>query len=237
MAPRKQIPAPEDFSGFSEEAFRFLRRLKKNNHRDWFLPRKATFEKELQEPMMLLLQAIENEMKKNNLPLRMKPKGMLSRIYRDVRFSANKDPYHTFLSGALFRNGRKTAPGVLYVHMAEKEHFAAVGFWQPDRAALTSWRVRMQADPEAFFRMIKQLKNKNFSLDDAHLPRGFEGTEGSPIGEYLRFQSFVIMRPITKAEMTSPELPQLVARFALDAKPLLDYGSKVPEEKPTVFLD
>jgi uncharacterized protein (TIGR02453 family) len=241
MAPRKIVAAPSDFSGFSEEAFRFLRGLKKNNDRDWFLPRKAIFEKQLQEPLTQLLLVIEGEMKKNQVPLLTKQKGTLSRIYRDVRFSANKDPYHTFLSGTLVRNGKKTAPGVLYVHVGEKEQLAAVGFWQPERPALTNWRLRMQAEPNAFLNMIKQLKNKGLVLDDMHrlqrMPRGFEAEDGTPIGEYLRYQSFVIVRPITKAETMSAELPHLVARFALDAKPLLEYGWKVPIQPPTVFLD
>jgi uncharacterized protein (DUF2461 family) len=69
------------------------------------------------------------------------------------------------------------------------------------------------------------------------MPRGFETAEGSPIGEYLRFQSFVIMRPLSKAEVMSAKLPQTVARFAMDAAPLLEYGWTVPQAKPTVFLD
>jgi len=241
MAPRKIVPAPSDFAGFSEEAFRFLRGLKKNNDRDWFLPRKAIFEKQLQEPLTQVLLAIESELKKSQLPLLAKQKGMLSRIYRDVRFSANKDPYHTFLSGTLVPNGRKNAPGVLYVHVGEKEQLTGVGFWQPERPALTNWRLRMQAEPEIFLSMINQLKKKGLALDDAHrlqrMPRGFEAQDDTPIGEYLRYQSFVITRPITKAEVMSAELPHLIARFALEAKPLLEYGWKLPVQASTEFLD
>ncbi len=234
-------PAASAFPGFREEAFSFLKKLAKNNDREWFLPRKAIFEKELQEPMTRLMLALESEMKKNRLPLATKPKGVLSRIYRDVRFSADKSPYHTFVGGALYRHGKKSAPGVLYVHLGEKEQFAAVGFWQPERPILTNWRVKIQAEPKAFLNMIKQLKSKKLALSDSHrlqrMPRGFESSEGAPIGEFLRFQSFVIMRPLSREETRSADLPQLIARFALEAKPLLEYGWAVPEQKPTVFVD
>ena len=118
----------EEFLGFGEEAFRFLKGLTKNNDRDWFLPRKATFEQELQRPMLQLILAVESEMKKRKIPLLSKAKAPLSRIYRDIRFSANKSPYHTFVSGTLHKQGKKTAAGALYIHVGEKEHFAAVGF-------------------------------------------------------------------------------------------------------------
>ena len=241
MAPKTKNAMNSSFPGFREEAFRFLRGLTKNNDREWFLPRKSTFEEELQQPMTQLMLAIESEMKNNKVPLLTKPKAIVSRIYRDVRFSANKSPYHNFVSGTLHRNGRKTAPGVLYVHVAEKEQFAAVGFWQPERPALTNWRLHMQAKPKEFLEMIKQLKNKKLELADMHklqrMPRGFEAEESSSIGEYLRFQSFIIMHNLTKAETMSPELPQIVTRFALDALPLIKYGWAIPEAKPTVFLD
>jgi uncharacterized protein (TIGR02453 family) len=229
------------FLGFREEAFLFLKRLAKNNHRDWFLPRKTIFEKELQGPMTQLMLAIEGEMKKSKVPLQTNPKAVLSRIYRDIRFRADKSPYHTFVGGALYRNGRKNAPGALYVHMSVKEQFAEVGFWQPERPMLTNWRLKMQAEPKTFQKMIQQLKSKKLELSRMHrlqrMPRGFEAQEASPIAEFLRLQSFVVARPIAKEEAMSAELPQLVGRFALDAKPLLEYGWTVPEVKPAIFID
>ncbi len=235
-------PAASDaFPGFSEEAFLFLKKLAKNNHRDWFLPRKGVFEEQLHGPMTQLMLAIEGEMKRKKVPLQTKPKAILTRIYRDIRFREDKRPYHTFVGGALYRNGKKTSPGALYVHMSEKEQFAEVGFWQPERPVLTNWRLKMQAEPKTFLKLVRQLKSKKLEISTTHrlqrMPRGFEAHEGSPIGEFLRLQSFVVMRPIKKEETMSAELPRLVARFALDAKPLLEYGWAVPEVKPVILLD
>lgn len=241
MATKTKTAVGGAFPGFREEAFQFLKKLAKNNDRDWFLPRKPVFEEQVQVPMTQLMLSIEAEMKKSKVPLRTNPKAVLSRIYRDIRFRADKRPYHTFLSGALYREGKKTAQGVLYVHMGEKEQFAAAGFWQPERPVLTNWRLKIQAEPKAFLKMIKQLKSKKLEIENGHhlqrMPRGFEAAEGSPIGEFLRMQSFVIMRPLTKTETMSAELPRTIARFALDAKPLLEYGWGVPEAKREIFVD
>jgi len=218
-----------------------LKGLAKNNDRDWFQPRKAIFEQHVQEPMTALMLAIEAEMKKNKVPLLTKPKAILSRIYRDVRFSADKSPYHSHIGGMLHKNGKKDAPGGLYVHIGAKEQMVGLGFWQPDRPLLTNWRLRMQEDPKTFLKMVQQLKSKKLAMDENYrlqrMPRGFEAEDGSTIGHYLRYQSFVIMRPLTLAEVVSAKLPQVISKFALDARPLLDYGWAVPEAKATVFVD
>jgi uncharacterized protein (TIGR02453 family) len=235
------MPAELSFNGFPQDAFAFLKKLARNNNRDWFLPRKPLFEQQLQKPMAQLLYAIESELAKNKVPLATNPKSVLFRIYRDIRFSSDKRPYHTHVSGALYRNGRKNAPGMLYVHMGEKEKFAGVGFWQPERPLLTNWRLRMQAEPAEFLDVVKQLKRKKLELSTSHhlqrMPRGLEAPEGSPLAEFLRLQSFVITRPIADSEALSSNLPRQIARFAIDALPLLTYGWSVPEAKPAVFLD
>ena len=235
------MPADVSFQGFTEDAFAFLKKLARHNDRDWFLPRKPLFEQQLQKPMAHLLYAIESELAQNKLPLATNPKSVLFRIYRDIRFSSDKSPYHTHVSGALYRNGRKNAPGALYVHIGAKEKFAGAGFWQPERPLLTNWRLRMQAEPAKFLEVIKQLKRKKLQISTSHrlqrMPRGFEALETSPLAEFLRLQSFVIMRPITDSEALSPNLPRHIARFAIDALPLLAYGWSVPEAKPAAFLD
>jgi len=127
------------------------------------------------------------------------------------------------------------------VHIGQKEQFAGVGFWQPERPLLTNWRLKMKAEPKEFLRFVKQLTGKNLKIDDSHklqrMPRGFEAQEGSAIGEFLRYQSFVIMRPIEHEETKSAELPRAIARFAMDAKPLLEFGWAVPAAKTEIFLD
>jgi len=57
------------------------------------------------------------------------------------------------------------------------------------------------------------------------------------LADFLRLQSFAVIRPITKGEVLSPDLPVQIARFALAAKPLLDYGWALPEAKPPVLID
>jgi len=241
MAIKAKAPEGDEFHGFSGEGPRFLKKLAKNNRREWFQPRKAVFEEILQKPMAALLFAVEGEMSKNQVPLATNPKSVLFRIYRDIRFSADKTPYNTFVSGALYQHGKKNAPGGLYVHIGEKESYTAAGFWQPERFLLTNWRLRMQSEPRGFLNVVKQLKRNKLVLSASHslqrMPRGFEAMEGSPLAEFLRLQSFVVVRPFSSEDVTSQDLPKRVARFALAAKPLLEYGWALPATQPGVFVD
>jgi hypothetical protein len=45
------------------------------------------------------------------------------------------------------------------------------------------------------------------------------------------------MRPFTKTETMSANLPELLTEFALAAKPLLEYGWSIPTSEPTAFFE
>ena len=50
------------FPGFSVEMVQFFQKLKRNNRREWFQPRKHLFDKDVKEPMLQLVAAINAEM-------------------------------------------------------------------------------------------------------------------------------------------------------------------------------
>ena len=110
------------FAGFPKDTLRFLADLSKNNDRDWFADNKDRYESAFVEPSLEFIAAMEKPLKKISPFLVAAPKkqsGSLMRIYRDVRFSKNKNPYKTNI-GIQFRHeaGKDVhAPG-LYVHLA-----------------------------------------------------------------------------------------------------------------------
>jgi len=50
------------FPRFSVEMVQFFQRLKCNNRREWFQPRKHLFDKDVKEPMLQLVAAINTEL-------------------------------------------------------------------------------------------------------------------------------------------------------------------------------
>ena len=126
---------------FRPEAFKFLRSLKRNNRREWFEPRKPEFERELKQPMLALIERI-NQAMQEFAPAHLKPpqKCML-RIYRDIRFSPDKRPYKSHVAAWWAREGlEKTSGGGYYLHVAPEEIVIAAGVWMPEREQLRAIR-------------------------------------------------------------------------------------------------
>ena len=71
-----------------KSSLKFLKDLSKNNTREWFNLNKDTYEKVKQNSKEFLA-ALETEMNKHDQIEKTK----LFRIYRDVRFSKNKEPW------------------------------------------------------------------------------------------------------------------------------------------------
>ena len=219
------------FPGFQPAAFTFLKELAQNNDRDWFKPRKATYDDEVLWPLRCLLAEVARESAVRGLGVTADPKKSIFRIYRDVRFSKNKDPYKTHVAAVMARDSSKNPNGVVYIHIQPNNCFIGAGFWRPESKLLRAWRERMVDDPDGFIGIINQLGQKDtpVSGDESlkRLPRGFEAAAGSPIEPYLKWKSFVCSRQLPDKALQSPTLVQEMVKTAEDVQPLLQYGWEV----------
>lgn len=121
MAAKKRKTKFEEFEGFPKKGLKFLRDLTKNNDRDWFKANKPIFEEYVKGPIEAFVADAEPEF----------GPGKVFRIYRDVRFSKNKDPYKTHASAVFEKSGL-----VFYMHIEPKEMFVATGCYQMQKDQL-----------------------------------------------------------------------------------------------------
>ena len=109
---------PIGFAGFPPEALKFLRQLKRNNDREWFLEHKEIYERKVKEPMVNLVLALGGAMQAFAPEMVVDPKRAIYRIYRDVRFSADKSPYKTHVAAIFVPRGMaKNSCACLYFHL------------------------------------------------------------------------------------------------------------------------
>jgi uncharacterized protein (TIGR02453 family) len=216
------------FSGFSGEAIQFLRDLAANNERDWFNPRKATFQRELQEPLARLVLTTTDLLRKAKIPLRADPKRSVFRLYRDTRFSPNKSPYKTHISAVFDRTAQRKTDGILYVHIVPDESFAVVGFHEPPLPDLTKIRESIVDRQEIFLKILAQLERSRLrpTSDEVlkRVPHGFEEFADLPAVEYLKYKSFHIRRPLPNKVVRSTALPEELVKFAQMCLPFLKFG-------------
>jgi uncharacterized protein (TIGR02453 family) len=219
----------ERFSGFSAQALKFLRDLKKNNDRAWFAPRKELYERECLAPLRALTVDLASALRKARIPIDADPSRVGFRIYRDVRFSRDKSPYKTNLGTYLPYRGIRGAPGGLYIHVAPKESFAVAGFYQLDKEPLQRWREAMASDPKRFQSLLRALQRNGLALSEGHealkrMPRGFEAMAESPIAAYFKIGTFMVSEKLTDAEVAGKGLVEKSIALVKKGKPLLEYG-------------
>jgi uncharacterized protein (TIGR02453 family) len=224
------------FAGFSKQGLQFLRDLKKNQDRDWFRERKDTYEQFVRQPMEALVLQASAACRKRGFPLYAKEKAPVMRVYRDIRFSPNKDPFNTHVGASLKRTPGKEGFGEVYLHISPESSFIAAGFWMPERPFVNAWRKEMDRDPKKFRALLAHLKKQGLELGRerplVRLPRGFEAHQGSDLEEHFKLISYVIHRPLLAAEYSSPKMIDAVVKFALISRPLLEYGWALNHQPP-----
>ncbi len=156
-ATRKTTIVAAEFSGFPAGSIKFLSALSKNNKREWFQPRKAEFDEVLHTPL-LQFAGVVNEMLQKNAPeyAYVEPAKALNRIYRDIRFSADKTPYQNQVS-LLFPNQRlgKKVGAALYFSLSATEMILAAGMYFGETRELQAVREHLAAKHTEFRAILK----------------------------------------------------------------------------------
>ncbi len=209
---------------FTPKALTFLRQLRRNNRREWFIERKATFDELLWAPMREFVESMDVRLAAFAPELTGSPKRSIFRIYRDVRFSKDKSPYKTHL-GAWFTHanagygvGSEThgAGAGFYFHLEPGGSFAAGGVWMPPREALHAIRERLAADPKGFARTLgaPAFRRRVGTLSDekvlARVPKPW--TADHPAAPWLRHASFTVSAPLGDADVLRADVVRRVER-------------------------
>ena len=203
-----------------KSTIQFLKKLHKNNNRDWFEEHKSTY-LEVKADTESFLEAWENEMNKSDVI----GKSKLFRIYRDVRFSKDKTPYKSHLAMSLHREGHLRRGGY-YLHIKLGESFLACGFWKPEKEDLKLIRSHIAVDAKA---LKKILKAKTFVNSFGELkgdqlksaPRGFD--KNHPDIDLLRYKQFILIREIKDEELMEKDFLKKTVKHFKAARPFLDY--------------
>lgn len=221
------------FPGFRPEALAFLRDLREHNDREWFKPRKATFDDELMWPARCLVADVAGETARLGVPLTADAASGVFRIYRDTRFSKNKAPYKTHVGVVWSRSGRKSDDGALYAHIEPDACFLGAGFWSPEPTLVRRFRERIASDPARLLAAVAEVESARIGGEPVRvegqeplrrLPRGYEALADSDVADALRWKGMVAQVRVADADVMRPDFAQHVARFGQAALPLLEWG-------------
>jgi len=199
-------------SSVSRNTFNFLSSLKKNNDRDWFNENKAAYQSSHEEMIALADQLFQKISQFDELE-EVSPKKALFRIYRDVRFSKNKDPYKTNRSGYFRRKGAERR-GSYYFSIEPGNSFIGGGFYQPESSDLNHIRQQIDLDASPLRKALADKKFKSYygemlgeQLKTA--PRDYD--KDHPEIDLLRYKGFYFMHAFSDAEVMSDDFEKKAA--------------------------
>lgn len=212
---------------FTPNTIDFLRKLKRNNRREWFEARRDVYEREVKRPMLALIERLTHGMS-DYAPGHIRPaqKSML-RIYRDTRFSADKTPYKTHIAAWWTPNGlEKTSGSGYYLHVSASELVIAAGVYMPPKEQLQAIRNYLLERHSEFRRLIedKKLRSKMTLHDPQSLtrpPKGF--CDEHPAIEWIKWRQWGVIATLPASEALKPKLPVTVETYFRLSTPLVDF--------------
>jgi uncharacterized protein (TIGR02453 family) len=207
------MAGPAEFEGFTAWGVTFYQELEDNNTKEFWAANKAQWEREVREPMLALVEELEDEF----------GPAKLFRPNRDIRFSADKSPYKTH-QGAI----AGPVAGVGYYVQISGDGLAVGGGFHTHSPAQTESFRRAIADEDSgveFERIVAGLVGAGFDLEGAALktrPKGF-GIDHPRLDLLRRKEIMAINRLGTPAWLSKPTALQHVRAAWRDIRPLAEW--------------
>lgn len=162
---------------FTPKTLSFLRSLKRNNRREWFMPRKEEYEADVRAPMVAVVETLAKDFRKFAPELEASPKTSIFRVYRDTRFSEDKTPYKTHIAAAFTKYGSEKTCGY-YVGISPDEIEVGGGVYMTSPENLRAIRSYLADHYEEFLKItaakeVRRLFGELQGESLTRIPKGF----------------------------------------------------------------
>jgi len=194
----------------SKKVFQFLAALAENNNREWFAVHKDEYEEAKAEVLAFVAKLMKAVAKVDPLINGdADPKKQVMRIYRDVRFSKNKDPYKNNFGVWFSAKGKGGNEPGYYLHIQPGNSFVAGGYWMPEAPHLKLIRQEIDYNISDFKAIVEEKEfAKRFKLSTTNAlknaPKGYDPTDPN-IG-YLKLKSFEVLKNLDDSEFMKAEI-------------------------------
>lgn len=180
-----------------EKTLSFLTDLKLNNNREWFEQNRQRY-KEVQEEFNSFTEKLIDGITLFDPSVKgVSVKECTYRIYRDLRFSPNKEPYKEHIGAYICPQGKKSGYAGYYFHIEPNNSILAVGLHCPEPKILKSVREEIYDNGDEFKKAIELAKG--FEVDTTNslkrTPKGYPSD--TKYDEYLRLKNYDLIKPIT----------------------------------------
>jgi uncharacterized protein (TIGR02453 family) len=155
------------FKGFSQETLSFLEGLTAHNDRDWFTSHKSDYEMHLLTPTRQLVTALVPTISAIDPEIHTDLRsGVLSRIYRDTRFSKDKSPYriNQWLTFKYRTKDWATRPA-FFMEFGINHYRYGMGFYSATASTMAAIRAHIQEQPRLFLAAMEKSHSVGYALE------------------------------------------------------------------------
>lgn len=205
----------------------FLTQLKLNNNREWFQANKKWYDDSKKE-VENFVSGIISTISAIDPSLQTPPmKDCMFRIFRDVRFGADKSPYKTNFGAFIAHGGRKSSYPGYYFHFEPGESMLAGGVYQPQPDTLKLLRnevyfhsseLKSILEKPSFIKHFNQLgdfdKMKKAPKD---FPADF------PDIDLLKYRSYIVSQQIPDKIVVSDNYQKEVLEMVRELQPFMAF--------------
>ena len=218
-----------------KQVLAYLRRLQANNNRVWFNGHKSEYleaQGRFNGFATSLIDGIRNfDASIAGVTL----KDCTYRIYRDVRFSADKSPYKLHFGAFVAPGGRNSGYSGYYFQIGVPNesfgasgHILAAGNYYCEPKVLQILREDIEGGQGDFDRIVRQQTDSRFQLETEQslkkVPAGFPKDDGN--ADYYRLKNFCLCYVPDDEFYYSPDLLDNTLELFHSAKPFIDYVNR-----------
>ncbi len=211
---------------------KFLEQLKNNNSKEWMDENKVLFHQNRDafwkdaEDILDFVKTLEPRMV--NLEL----KNCIFRQNRDIRFSANKNPYKINFSAYYAIGGKKSILPGYYIHIEPNASFLAAGLWMPEKEVLRKVREEIDYSGDEFLNILNEPDfKKSFSelMDDQLKTAPKNYPKDHIYAQVLKYKSFIVQFPLKDSEIKNKSYIQTTKQKFQLAQNFVNYLTKAIE--------
>jgi len=179
---------------FPKKTTAYLKKLSKNNNREWFEANRELYNSDFLEPCVQFIVEMGDKLLDLDPEIVAIPKidKSIFRLHRDVRFSKDKTPYKTN-AGLYFWNGKvkKMEASGFYFHLEPKLFGVGLGMYMFPSHLLKKYRdvVSKPAIAKELHQIVRSLEKKGYSIGGKKFkktPKGYDPNTLYP--GYLLFE-------------------------------------------------
>lgn len=219
-------------SFINNKTIEFLVDLKDNNNREWFNENRVRYDlalqnfKEFTDKLILSIASFDKSIAS------LEAKDCIFRIYRDVRFGRDKNPYKTNMGAYIARGGRKSPFAGYYFHLEPEGSFVSGGIYMAPNPILKKIREDIDFYHEGFREIVESEDfQKTFTSIGSEslkrVPSGF--SPDSPVAKYLMLKHITPSRPLSTNEVLDTNLIEKISSNYKLMFPLITFLNRAIE--------